>query len=77
MILTTTMNDVAKMWKDVMTNSALFPALVGLIGVVVGSVLTLLTKVVEHCLIYRKIKNHFRELEWQRIPCPGERRLDC
>ena len=23
------------------------------------------------CLIYRKIKNQFRELEWQRIPGPG------
>jgi hypothetical protein len=43
------------MCKDVASNNAYLTAIIGLIGVVVGSALTLLSKVVEHCLKERTI----------------------
>jgi hypothetical protein len=45
---------------DVAANNAYFTAVVGLIGVVVGSALTLLSKVVEQCLKERSIAKNDR-----------------
>ena len=50
------MNDVAQqMCRDVAANNAYFPAIIGLIGVVVGSVLAILGNVVIHCLKERSL----------------------